>query len=162
MSSGSTELVLNIKFNGKHVLIDTLNPDNTVADLKNALFDRTRVLPQTQKILGLRTVENEPITDSLPLSRLVIKPNSKLMLIGSTEEAILDVSESSSTTQTPEIVDDFDFKEEVNIGLLPENLEKVKRRIKAYQPRKLCDPRPGKRLLVLDVDYTIFGNFVFM
>ncbi|CAL8098133.1 unnamed protein product [Calicophoron daubneyi] len=32
------------------------------------------------------------------------------------------------------------------------------RRSKAYRPRKLCDPRPGKKLLVLDVDYTIFDH----
>lgn len=158
MSSGSTTLSLNIRFSGTHILVDTLNPDNTVADLKNALFHRTRVLPETQKILGLRTAGNEPITDSLPLSRLAIKSNTKLMLIGSTEEAILNVSEPPSTAEAPEIFDDFDFKEEVHIGLLPANLDKVKRRIKAYHPRRLCDPRPGKRLLVLDVDYTIFDH----
>lgn len=41
----------------------------------------------------------------------------------------------------------------------PENIEKVSRRAKSYRARKLCDPRPGKHLLVLDVDYTIFGKF---
>ncbi|THD25440.1 Ubiquitin domain-containing CTD phosphatase 1 [Fasciola hepatica] len=40
----------------------------------------------------------------------------------------------------------------------PENTEKVLRRSKAYRARKLCEPRPGKHLLVLDVDYTIFDH----
>ncbi|KAA0197998.1 Ubiquitin domain containing protein [Fasciolopsis buskii] len=40
----------------------------------------------------------------------------------------------------------------------PENIEKVSRRAKSYRARKLCDPRPGKHLLVLDVDYTIFDH----
>ncbi|CAH8509815.1 unnamed protein product [Schistosoma turkestanicum] len=40
----------------------------------------------------------------------------------------------------------------------PENIEKVKRRCKAYRPRKLCEFRHGKKLLVLDIDYTIFDH----
>ncbi|KAF6769015.1 hypothetical protein AHF37_12689 [Paragonimus kellicotti] len=163
MSNGSpmpdelAPLVFNIKFNGKPVTVDCLQPSDTIGDLKRALFDKTQVLPETQKILGLRTSNNEPANDGLKLSELVLKPNTKLMLIGSTQKAILDVKK---TVDIPtEVVDDFDLKEEdVQLGLLPENLEKVKRRAKAYRARRLCAQRPGKRLLVLDVDYTIFDH----
>ncbi|KAF7262719.1 hypothetical protein EG68_00002 [Paragonimus skrjabini miyazakii] len=150
-------LVFNVKFNGKPVTVDCLRPSDTIGDLKQALFDKTQVLPETQKILGLRTSNNEPANDGVKLSELVLKPNTKLMLIGSTQKAILDVK---TTVDIPtEVVDDFDLKEEdVQLGLLPENLEKVKRRAKAYRARRLCEQRPGKRLLVLDVDYTIFDH----
>lgn len=34
----------------------------------------------------------------------------------------------------------------------------MQRRIKDYEVKKLNDPRPGKKLLVLDVDYTLFDH----
>lgn len=39
-----------------------------------------------------------------------------------------------------------------------ENLAKIARRIKEYKVEELNPPREGKRLLVLDVDYTLFGE----
>lgn len=39
-----------------------------------------------------------------------------------------------------------------------ENLAKIARRVKDYKVEELNPPREGKRLLVLDVDYTLFGE----
>lgn len=39
-----------------------------------------------------------------------------------------------------------------------ENLAKIARRVKEYKVEELNPPREGKRLLVLDVDYTLFGE----
>jgi len=39
-----------------------------------------------------------------------------------------------------------------------ENLAKIARRVKDYKVDELNPPRPGKRLLVLDIDYTLFGE----
>lgn len=39
-----------------------------------------------------------------------------------------------------------------------ENLAKIARRVKDYKVEELNPPREGKRLLVLDVDYTLFGK----
>nr|CAH8853034.1 unnamed protein product [Trichobilharzia regenti] len=78
------------------------------------------------------------------------------MLIGSTQEAILKVN---SAKDSPEVVDDFDFKEEdLDLCDVPENIEKVEKRCKAYRPRKLAEFRAGRNLLVLDIDYTIFDH----
>lgn len=41
-----------------------------------------------------------------------------------------------------------------------ENLAKIARRVKDYKVEELNPPRDGKRLLVLDVDYTLFGESV--
>ena len=39
-----------------------------------------------------------------------------------------------------------------------EYLAKIERRIKDYKIDVINEPRPGKKLLVLDVDYTLFGK----
>lgn len=39
-----------------------------------------------------------------------------------------------------------------------ENLAKIARRVKDYKVEEMNAPREGKRLLVLDVDYTLFGK----
>jgi len=40
-----------------------------------------------------------------------------------------------------------------------ENLAKINKRISDYKVEVLNPPRAGKKLLVLDVDYTIFGVY---
>ena len=40
-----------------------------------------------------------------------------------------------------------------------ENLVKIERRVAEYKINVLNPPRQGKKLLVLDVDYTLFGEF---
>ena len=39
-----------------------------------------------------------------------------------------------------------------------EFLQKIERRVKEYKIEVMNEPRPGKKLLVLDVDYTLFGK----
>ncbi|KAG5450850.1 Ubiquitin-like domain-containing CTD phosphatase 1 [Clonorchis sinensis] len=154
---GDSQLVIQIKFNGQPLVVDSLGPEHTLGDLKQALFKQTRVLAETQKLLGLRACNNAPVDDSTLLSQLVLKPSTKIMLIGSTQEAIEDVNRIADSPT--DVVDDFEIRDEdIQLCDLPENLEKVVRRSKSYKPRKLCEPRLGKRLLVLDVDYTIFDH----
>lgn len=43
-----------------------------------------------------------------------------------------------------------------------ENLAKIARRVKDYKVEELNPPREGKRLLVLDVDYTLFGELLIL
>ncbi|OON24022.1 HAD hydrolase, family IIID, partial [Opisthorchis viverrini] len=154
---GDSQLVIHVKFNGQPLVVDSLGPEHTLGDLKQALFQRTRVLAETQKLLGLRACNNAPVDDSTMLSQLVLKPSTKIMLIGSTQEAIEDVNRIVDTPT--DVLDDFEIRDEdIQLCDLPENLEKVARRSKSYKPRKLCEPRIGKHLLVLDVDYTIFDH----
>ena len=46
------------------------------------------------------------------------------------------------------------------ISVREENLLKISRRVKEYKVEVLNPPREGKKLLVLDVDYTLFGELV--
>lgn len=40
-----------------------------------------------------------------------------------------------------------------------EFLQKIEKRVKDYKIEVLNEPRKGKKLLVLDIDYTLFGMF---
>ena len=40
-------------------------------------------------------------------------------------------------------------------------LAKIERRVNDYKINVLNEPRPNKKLLVLDIDYTLFGKFKF-
>ena len=84
-------------------------------------------------------------------------------MIGSKEEDIAGVD--LSPDQIPEVVNDFDINEE-ELGEIPvqdreEFLAKVAKRVKEYKIRMFNQPRPGKKLLVLDIDYTLFGIKIF-
>jgi ubiquitin-like domain-containing CTD phosphatase 1 len=58
-------------------------------------------------------------------------------------------------------VNDFDITEG-ELVLDPkdaaENHKKIDNRLNSYKPKILNDPRPGKKLLVLDIDYTLFDH----
>eukprot|EP00884_Botryococcus_braunii_P021653 jgi/Botrbrau1/8171/Bobra.357_2s0017.2 len=60
----------------------------------------------------------------------------------------------------PEIQDDFDIKENelpvLDVAERPENQEKLQRRIASVEVLLRNPPRPGKKCVVVDIDYTIF------
>lgn len=78
--------------------------------------------------------------------------------VGSLESDIMEAS--SRPTDIGSVVNDLDKEEEDNVPL--ENKEiyltKINKRIKEYTIKELNPPREGKRLLVLDIDYTIFDH----
>lgn len=93
------------------------------------------------------------------ISKVITRPNTKIMMIGSKEEDIAGVD--LSPDQIPEVVNDFDINED-ELGEIPiqdreEFLAKVTKRVKEYKIKMFNQPRPGKKLLVLDIDYTLFG-----
>ena len=95
----------------------------------------------------------------MPLSKVDIRTNMKVMMIGSKEEDIANVD--LSPEEIPKVVNDFG--DDVEIENIPiqnreEFLIKVEKRVKEYKIKMLSEPRPGKKLLVLDIDYTLFGN----
>jgi ubiquitin-like domain-containing CTD phosphatase 1 len=92
--------------------------------------------------------------------------SSKIMLMGTPEESITELNSSKSvqpdlsegqeeeqqdTTwiEDPDTIP-LDKREEVRI--------KLERRINTYQGKILNEPRQGKKLLVLDIDYTLFDH----
>ncbi|GFS20047.1 ubiquitin-like domain-containing CTD phosphatase 1 [Elysia marginata] len=81
----------------------------------------------------------------------------KIMLMGTKEEQIEKISETPK--DIPEVLNDFDIEEEnVAIEDREEFLAKIERRVKSYKINTLNECRPGKKLLVLDIDYTLFDH----
>jgi len=92
------------------------------------------------------------------ISALELKPNFKLMMVGSTEADIEDAC--SLPDNIGEVVDDFDDADEreESVEHSAVYLAKVQRRVRDYKIKELAPPREGKKLLVLDIDYTLFDH----
>merc|ERR1719516_227303 len=112
-------------------------------------------MKERQKLLNLK-VKGKAATDSMELGELGLKQNFKLMMMGSLEETI-------AQTQTvpenlPEVLNDFEEEEEVAIQDRELNLEKIEKRVREYEVKEVNPRREGKKLLVLDIDYTLFDH----
>ncbi|XP_056118238.1 ubiquitin-like domain-containing CTD phosphatase 1 isoform X4 [Rhinichthys klamathensis goyatoka] len=152
-SSTSMSVSVIIKWGGQEYSISTLSEEDTVLDLKQSIKSLTGVLPERQKLLGLK-VKGKPADDEVKLGDLKLKPNTKIMMMGTREENVL-----APPPENDDVVNDFDIEEEVTeVENRPENLAKIARRVKDYKVDELNPPRPGKRLLVLDIDYTLFDH----
>ena len=123
--------------------------DTTVLELQNILKDLTNVLPEHQKILGLKFKTPEDC-----LSTLKIRNKQKFMMMGSAQKEIEKV-EAGRPDDLPEIIDDFDegLYEEVDIKNNDIYLNKIEKRVKTYPIKIFNDPRPGAKLLVLDMQF---------
>ncbi|MCI4386314.1 hypothetical protein PGIGA_G00060920 [Pangasianodon gigas] len=145
-----------IKWGGQEYSISALSEDDTVLDLKQSIKSLTGVLPERQKLLGLK-IRGKPADNDTKLGLLKLKPNTKIMMMGSREESLEDVL--APPPESDDVINDFDIEEEViEVENREENLAKIARRVKEYKVEELNPPREGKRLLVLDVDYTLFGK----
>lgn len=151
-----------VKWSGNEYVIDesAVNQSDTIADLKRELHKRTGVLPERQKLIGLK-YKNKPATDDdVKLEHLELKANTKVMMVGSKEKDIEKVNNEELLTSNLNVVNDLDIPDEVEISVeqCSENLAKIDRRVKEYKVNVLNPPRPGKKLLVLDIDYTLFDH----
>uniref|UniRef100_M3ZE33 Ubiquitin-like domain-containing CTD phosphatase 1 n=1 Tax=Xiphophorus maculatus TaxID=8083 RepID=M3ZE33_XIPMA len=145
-----------IKWGGQEYSISSLSEEDTVMDLKQSIKSLTGVLPERQKLLGLK-IKGKPAEDEVKLGSLKLKPNTKIMMMGTREESLEDVL--APPPDNDDVVNDFDIEEEViEVENREENLAKIARRVKDYKVEELNPPREGKRLLVLDVDYTLFDH----
>ena len=145
-----------VKWSGSDYAIH-VEESQTVADMKNVIFNRTGVRPDRQKLLGLK-VGGRPASDETAISELNLKPNAKIMLMGSREEDIAQASEKPDGL--PEVINDLDIPDEAEILVQnhPDFLSKIEKRVRDVKVDILNPPRPGKKLLVLDIDYTLFDH----
>lgn len=146
-----------VKWAGKEYPIDNLPVTSTVMDLKAAIQGKTNVLPNRQKLLNLRHKGKAP-TDDQTLSSLSLKSGTKIMMMGSSEQAIQDISEVP--VDIPHVINDFEEEtvQRMAIECREEYLAKVAHRVQNYEVKIINEPREGKKLLVLDIDYTLFDH----
>lgn len=145
-----------VKWSGKeYEILDILESD-TVLSVKDRIHKETGVRPERQKLLNLK-FKGKAAQDDDTIGKLGLKPGFKLMLMGSREEDIAEVSHAPENM--PDVVNDLDIEEEeVEIEKAEVYLSKIQKRINHYIITELNPLREGKKLLVLDIDYTLFDH----
>jgi len=145
-----------VKWAGKEYEINDLEGTDSVMDLKVKIMDKTGVRPERQKLLNLK-LKGKAAGDDTEIATLALKANFKIMMMGSLEESIIDTQ--TKPADLPEVVNDFDVEEEeIAIENKQDNLLKIEKRVANYEVKEVNPRREGKKLLVLDIDYTLFDH----
>lgn len=128
--------------------------DDTVGELKRRICEVTNVLPKRQKLLYPK-LASKLADDSILISQLGLKSSLKMTMIGTVEDDII-----MDPVDAPEVVDDFELGQDevVDIKDKEVNKQKLRRRASQYKIKLLHPCREGKKLLVLDIDYTLFDH----
>lgn len=94
----------------------------------------------------------------MKMKDLDIKEGKPLMMVGSREEDIASVNEKP---ESDDVINDFEDEQQAETETFETKevyLAKIRRRVKEYKVEVLNQPREGKKLLVLDIDYTLFDH----
>ncbi|KAG5029594.1 hypothetical protein AAZX31_05G156700 [Glycine max] len=152
-SASWEELTLKVKWSGNEYTVRVCC-DDTVGELKRRICELTNVLPLRQKLLYPK-LASKLSDDSLFLSQLPLNSSLKMTMIGTTEEDLL-----VDPVESPEILDDLELPkdEAVDIKDMEVNKQKLNRRIHQFNIELQNPCRQGKKLLVLDIDYTLFDH----
>lgn len=154
------EVALRVKWGGSFYAVE-LPMQSTVADLKNRLFELTEVLPMRQKVIGLPSSNGRLPDDALLLNSFNLRADHRIMLVGS-READITAANAAYLNAVNNVVNDLDVDYDPEDGsrrILRDEAtyrRRLQRRIETTEVRIMNEPRPGKRLLVLDLDYTLF------
>ncbi|XP_062612130.1 ubiquitin-like domain-containing CTD phosphatase 1 [Saccostrea cucullata] len=139
----------------------SVEKDGTVADLKKKIKDAIGLLPERQELCGLRLKNKtkrilsggKPPGDDVCLKDLKLKPTTKIRVMRKLDK----VKEAQEYLTGVESDSDIE-EEEISKESREEYLSKLDRHIKDYKINVLNEPRQGKKLLVLDIDKTLFDH----
>lgn len=154
-----------IKHGSAEYRIENLMLDHTIQYLKEQIEELTNVRSVRQKLFGIKAKKpGQPLTDELTLEATSCTDGMKIMMMGSQETDIQGVKQASRGCLS-QVEDDFeiydnieDFDLDSRIPKAPEYRAKIGRRVQHYKIKMLNEPRPNKKLLVLDIDYTLFDH----
>ena len=137
----------------------------TVGDVKTALFAQTNVRQDRQKLAGFRLAKaGGALDDSTPLSSLKLKCKGekkphKFRMMGTAEAAIA-ASQAAAADAKRDVVifddlelDYFPTQAELENDLAAQRM--LGEKCASTQINIIHAPRPGKKLLVLDLDHTL-------
>lgn len=159
MNAYETWVHLSFSWAGKAFSLHLAGSDR-VYDLKAALSDLTKVPPERQKILGL--VKGKLPPDEKKISDLKITPGKNFIFVGT--PAGDEIKDPSQLESLPDVVNDLDVdfteypQEAAKYRNDPRNIRKVREITSKLQINLVYPLREGKRLLVLDLDYTILDT----
>ncbi|KAJ3056896.1 hypothetical protein HK097_003056 [Rhizophlyctis rosea] len=147
------ELTLTATWNGKKFVLQT-PVGVTVGELKSRLADITGVKPERMKLMGF--VKGRLPADDIVLSSLNLKKDHGFMMMGTVEEKIW---KDPTPADLPDVFNDFDFDYQPDDTYLASdttNRKKLRQTIEKTSIFLINELRPGKGMLVLDLDYTLF------
>ncbi|KYQ91871.1 ubiquitin-like domain-containing CTD phosphatase 1 [Tieghemostelium lacteum] len=146
-------ITIKVKWNGKEHHVELHKPSAKVSDLKKKLEKLTNVLSIRQKILGLS--KGKQPTDETTIESLNISHNHSIIMMGTPEANIIQDADEEDNG----VFNDFEFDylpDSDEISHLEKNkLQLEQMKVKATEISLMNEPRPGKKLLVLDLDHTI-------
>lgn len=177
---GSGELVVLVKWDKSTFPVE-LPRSSPLSALRTMLWELTAVRPERQKLFGLtRSPGAGAPSDDVPLSTLITKAEQKVMMMGSTEAKIAAINTAAAAAlASNEVADDFDIDytayapggalagstgagkgSAVVRGLRIHDAaavaDKLRRRVSNLKVKLMHPLRPGRKCLVLDIDYTIY------
>lgn len=147
-----------VRWNGTDYPINDLLNETTIAELKARIYEETDVRPERQKLLNLRFRGKVP-DEEQSLGSIGLKPGFKLTLMGSREEDIAQAN--CAPDNMHEVINDLTMENEgddIEVENADIYLAKIQKRISTYQIQELNPLRENKKMLVLDIDYTLFDH----
>lgn len=158
-----SSLALIIKHSGSEYKLENLMQDHTIQYVKDQIEELTGVRAVRQKLFGIKAKSGKPLTDDLTLEETNFADGMKVMMMGSKEKEIQDIEQAFRVGLPPleddfDVCDDEDIYSDARIPKAPEYKAKISRRVQHYKIKMLNEPRPNKKLLVLDIDYTLFDH----
>ncbi|KAG8937308.1 hypothetical protein FRC02_000078 [Tulasnella sp. 418] len=151
-------ITLKVSHSGKEHTVELADSDR-VYDLKEKLYTLTSVPFERQKILGL--VKGKLPDDEAVIRDLKLVNGKKFQLIGTPVGQ--EFKELSELNQ-PDVLNDLDIDFSANyadaVALMNDirNARKIKEAARKLNITLMNPLRPGKKLLVLDLDYTILDT----
>lgn len=142
---------------GQEYAVELADSDR-VFDLKEKLYTLTSVPFERQKILGL--VKGKLPADEATIASLKLPEGKKFQLIGT---PIGQEFKELSALEQPDIINDLDvdFSDPVAQAAFindVRNIRKIREVASKLNVNVMNPLRPGKKLLVLDIDYTILDT----
>jgi len=162
-SSAPDDVILPIKWRAEAFEL-TLPGTATLADVKAAAAARTGIALPTLKLLGAKTVAGGAAGDGDVVGALALKPGTRLMLLGTpaAASAALEAAAKAAPVPDPLTDDGGDWvapgasAADLDVRACPLAAGRLAKRCAAFNLVLRVPPRVGKKMLVLDIDHTLF------
>ncbi|CAD6235694.1 unnamed protein product [Miscanthus lutarioriparius] len=162
----SEEMTLVVKWRGQEQTVRMVG-DATLGELKLRIYKVIGVLPKARGWRGIGGLVCEylpgrwvPVAEWIGVRRGTPggdRGGSALIL---RRECTIEEEIFVGQEDDPELLDDFDFEQNEATAIKDKDVykQKLKRRASQYKIKLLNPCRKGKKLLVLDIDYTLFDH----
>ncbi|KAF9388120.1 hypothetical protein CPB97_001571 [Podila verticillata] len=148
-SESKPAFALTAQWNGKKLPFE-IDMESTIGELKNMLMELTNVEPKRQKLM---LVKGKLPEDHVVLSTLSLKNNQTFLMMGTPEAKVIKAPEVM-----PDVLNDLEedyTPDDEAFANDAQNQKSLKSTVAKCDINIMNPLRPGKKLLVLDLDYTL-------